>query len=308
MKKKLTILILLTALLFVFGCSRGTSGASSYTSSAQRAREGSARAMGAIAYDTVSFNEASDMYDRLREEEAESQAANLNNTERKLIKQASIRIRVENLESADASIAELMKGYGAYSASTEVEENSRHYSLRVPAHVYDAFLAEMNGMGRLLHRSESTEDVSLRYYDLEGRLATKRELLKTFQSYLGRANNIEEILAVEKYIAELQYDIEGTGIQLRNLANRVDYATIDLFLLGPVMSTSNRNTTFGEQIRELFGNLGSFLSTIIVVIVGIVIYGIPILLILALLFWILFGRIGLLKKLWQLVTVKKQES
>jgi hypothetical protein len=310
MKKKITILILLFALillsvfLFVFGYNYGTRGSKSYTSAAP----GIAYSTAALQETSASFNEMSDRYDRLREEEAVSEAANLNNTERKLIKRASIRIRVENLDTADASIAELMKGYGAYSASTEANENSRHYSLRVPAHLYDTFLAEMNGIGRLLYRSESTEDVTLRYYDLEGRLATKRELLKTFQSYLGRANNIEEILSVEARIAELQYDIEGTGIQLRNLANRVDYATIDLSLLGPVMATSNQNATFGEQIRELFGNLGSFFSTLTVVVVGIVIFGIPILLILALLFWLLLGKIGLLKKLWKLVAVKKQES
>jgi hypothetical protein len=225
--------------------------------------------------------------------------------ERKLVKRANIRIRVENLEASDASISALMEKYNAYAASTNIEENSRHYSLRVPAQFYDIFLADMNGLGRLLNRYESTEDVTLRYYDLEGRLATKKELLKTFQAYLGRANNIEEIMAVEARISELQYDIEGTGIQLRNLINRIDYATIDLSLLGPVSSAPKQTVTFGERIKQLFGSFGSFLSTVAVVIVSIVVYGIPVLLLLVLLFWLLFGRIGLIKKLWRIVASKK---
>jgi len=232
-------------------------------------------------------------------------ADELNNVERKLVKRAYIRIRVENLDASDASVTGMLQKYDAYAASTEVDENSRSYSLRVPSQHYDAFLVEMNGMGRLLNRSENTEDVTLRYYDLEGRLETKKELLRTFQSYLGKAKTIEEILAVEARISELQYDIEGTGVQLRNLANRVDYATIDLTLFGPVTSMPQRNVTFGERIKELFGSFGGFLASVAVVIMGIVIYGIPVLLLVVFFFWLLFGRIGLLKKLWLLVTKKR---
>jgi len=245
---------------------------------------------------------------RLLEGSDTSAANELNAVERKLIQHAYIRIRVENLDAADVSVTDMLQKYDAYAASTEVNENSRSYSLRVPASRYDAFLTEMNGMGRLLHRSENTEDVTLRYYDLEGRLETKKELLKTFQSYLGRARTIEEILAVEARISELQYDIEGTGMQFRNLANRVDYATIDLYLLGPVTVISDRNVTFGERLRQMFGNFGGFLSAVAVVIVGIVIYGIPVLLLVVFFFWLLFGRIGLFKKLWRLVRGKKQDA
>jgi len=163
-------------------------------------------------------------------------------------------------------------------------------------------------MGRLIRRSESTEDVTLRYYDLEGRLEMKRELLKTFQSYLTRARNIEEIMSVEARIAELQNDIEGTGVQLRHLTNRVDYATIDLNLIGPASAQQTQSETLGERIRALFGNFGNFLATVVVIIIGIVIFGIPLVLLFTLLFWLLFGKVGLLRKLWVLVKGKKQEE
>jgi hypothetical protein len=160
-------------------------------------------------------------------------------------------------------------------------------------------------MGRLLHRSESTEDLTLRYYDLEGRLETKRELLKTYQSYLGKAKNIEEILAVEAKIAELEDDIDGTGKELRSLANLVDYATVELEIQGPENTVSPAAPTLGERVAKLFGAFGDFLSTALVFLLGLVVYGIPSLLILALLFWLLFGKIGLLKRLWRLAAGKR---
>jgi len=315
---KKTILITL-ALVLIAGCGGRNQRASLTSGRAMKMAYGAAMPQEAMAYDmemaeasvTTMGRQMSDtgsMSSRVREEDGALTTDELNAVERKLVKRAYIRIRVENLDTADSSVADLLQKYDAYAASTDVGENYRNYSLRVPAPHYDAFLAAVNGMGRLLNRSENTEDVTLRYYDLEGRLETKKELLRTFQSYLGKAKTIEEILAVEARISELQYDIEGTGVQLRNLANRVDYATIDLNLSGPVTSVPRQNATLGERIKELFGSFGGFLGGVAVVILGIVVYGIPVLLLVVFFFWLLLGRVGLLKKLWRLVRGKRQHA
>ena len=224
---------------------------------------------------------------------------------RKLVKRADLRIRVENTEATEKPLASLMEKYGAWSASTEINENSRGYSIRVPSPSYDALLSELAGLGRILWRTENAEDVTLRYYDLESRLATKRELLKTYQGYLGMAKDIEELMIVESRIADLQQEIDQTGTQFRNLASLVDYSTINLDIAGPVSASSYSAPTLGEKIRELFGSFGEVASSAVVILMGVIIYGLPAILILILLFWILFGRIGLLKRLWRLVAGRK---
>ena len=308
MKKRVLILTMLVIVL-VFGCSKAAPqefyGKKEFASA--DVQYSLARNSNYSMTTAQGLNEGYAMDDSIRaEERIDTEAANIPNDERKLIKSAYVRIRVDNLDAADSSITILMSNYQAYSASTVIEENSRNYSIRVPAPQYDAFLAEMSGMGRVIRRSENTEDVTLRYYDLEGRLQMKRELLRTFQSYLTRARNIEEILSVETRIAELQNDIEGTAVQLRYLSNRIDYATIDLNLLGPVSASQSQGLTLGERIKGLFGNFGDFLSTVAIVIIGIIIFGIPLVIICAILFWLLFGKVGLLKKLWGLVKGKKE--
>ena len=304
MKKKIITFILFTTLLLIFSCSKSGMNGKSEAYLNERVYNDSAVS---VEREGAVFNrDMSNLYGRERSEDAASPTANVSNVERKLVKRADIRIRVENLETADASVSDLMKKYSAYAASTEIDENAYRYSLRVPSPAYDVFLGEIDDIGRILRRSENTEDVTLRYYDLESRLATKRELLKTYQSYLGKANNIEEILSIEARIADLQNDIERTGTQFRNLANLVDYATIDVNLLGPAASTKYQGTTFGERIKELFSGFGGFLSIMVVVIIGIIIYGIPILLIVVFFVWVLFGRIGIIKRLWRKVTSKKQ--
>jgi len=301
MKMRVIIIAILTVLMLSVGCSRKME--IGLTASASPAYMSDAESM---AYgDSGSSYRSRQVNDQI--DPSVSDSANVSEFERKLVKTADISIRVENLESAESTITNLLEKYDGYSAATSVYENTRYYSLRIPAPYYEIFLADMNGIGRLLNRSENTEDVTIRYYDLEGRLESKKELLQTFQSYLRRAANMEEILAVEARIAELQYDIEFTGTQLRNLSNMVNYATISVNLSGPVSAAPNQSMTLGERVKKLFGGFGGFLSSVAVFLLGLIIYGIPLLLLIVFFFWLLFGKVGLLRKLWRLVVVKKQE-
>jgi len=300
MKKILITLVLLTAFLFAFGCSRKDEQRLYGESQSLQRSMADGFYLEEASIDREAFATAGEVAD------VDSISANASEAERKLVKRADIRIRVENLETADASISSLMKKYNAYAASTNLSEDSYRYSLRVPAKWYELFLDEIN-IGRQIHRSENTEDVTIRYYDLEGRLETKKELLRTYQAYLRRATNIEEILKVEAQIANLQHEIDGTGQQLRQLANQVDYATIELVLLGPAAATQRRGETFGERIKQTFGGFGIFLFGVALVLINIVIYVIPIFLLIVFFVWLFFGRIGLLKKLWRIVVGEKQE-
>jgi hypothetical protein len=219
--------------------------------------------------------------------------------EQRLIQTAEIRIRVEEPARAETAIRESMNKYGAYAASTSSYENSFNYTIRVPAESFNILLAELEGMGKILYKAERTEDVTLRYYDLDGRLETKRELLRTFREYLGEARSIEEIMAVETRIAELQNEIDWLGTELTSLSNQIDYATIEAALVGPALS-SYYEPGAGERIAELFKSFGKKASTALVILTGVVVYGIPVIIVITALFWILFGRIGLLRKLWLL--------
>jgi hypothetical protein len=227
---------------------------------------------------------------------------------RKLIKSARIRIRVENLQEAAAAVEALLERRQAYASNSSMRDNFGNYTLKIPSVHYESVLREIENIGRVLHRSESVEDATLRYYDLDGRLNTRLELLKTFQSYLGKAANIDEIMTVEKRIAELQQEIDWYGSRMTELSHLIDYATVNLDLLGPASESPNYRPSLKDRIGELFQSFSGVAATALVVIVGIFIFGIPALLILILLFWILFGRIGLLRRIWCLVGTEKSET
>jgi len=303
--KNLPRSVILFSVLFFFGACGGRyeapaasmlkmSGAAMYNDTQFDYEEVSASATGGRSVHTMAADSSSPSLGELSVEQT-----------RKLVKMADLSLRVENPEAMETPLTELMGKYDAWSSSTGIYENFRNYSIRVPSPLYDSMLTELSGLGKMLRRTENTEDVSLRYYDLESRLATKKELLRTYQGYLSKANNIDEIMTVESRIADLQQEIDWTGTQFRNLSNLVDYSTIHLEIVGPANASSYSEPTLREKLSGLFGSFGRVISSALVVLMGIIIYGIPAIIILILLFWILFGRIGLLKKLWFLVAGKK---
>jgi hypothetical protein len=224
---------------------------------------------------------------------------------RKLIKNARIRAQVDSLEEAAALVGAALERYQGYASESSVYDTSRRYTLKIPGAHYEAALREFGNIGKILHQSETVEDATLRYYDLEGRLNTRLELLKTFQAYLGKAETIEDIMTVETRIAELQQEIDWYGSQLAELSHLADYATIGLELQGPVTESAYYRPSLGDRIGDLFKSFSGAASTALVILLGVFVYGIPALCILMLLFWLLFGRIGLIRRAWRLVTVKK---
>jgi len=219
---------------------------------------------------------------------------------RKLIRSATLQIRVADTSIAEKTLLAALAARNGYVASSRAYEDSRSYTLRVPAAAFDDLLGSLGTLGKVLSRSESAEDVTLKFYDLGGRLETKKALLATFRSYLGKAKTIDEMMTVESRIAELQQEIEWLGTELKTLADLSDFSVIELELL-PFSTVSYAEPTLLERLGALFRAFGGYLTGIAVILVGGVIYGVPAILLLAVLYWLLLGHVGLLRKLWKLI-------
>jgi uncharacterized membrane protein YecN with MAPEG domain len=238
-------------------------------------------------------------------QEYENSRNQLDEEYRKIITTANIRIRVEHFDTETASILDLMQQYNSYPSETRINESSRSYTIRVPVENYKPLFEDIKKLGRVLYSSEKNEDVTLKYYDMESRLNTKRELMRTYQSYLRKAEKMEDILATEAKIAELQNDIDSEGSKFITLSNLIDYSTIKLELLGPVSQNTGGRESLGYRAKQLFSNIGEYVSTVLIILLGLVVYGVPSIIILALLYWLLLGKVGVLKKVWRIVAGKR---
>jgi hypothetical protein len=216
---------------------------------------------------------------------------------------------VEDLDGSIRELNTIMNKYGAFAASISVYGSSREYVLRIPSIYHGNFLEELMETGAIISYNETTEDVTLQYYDLESRLNTRRELISTFQSYISRATNMQEILMLETRIAELQREIDDVGRQFRRMNDLIDYSTVRLEYLKQIEPIATlKNDTFLERIKAVFSGFGNYISGIAVILLSIAVYGIPTIIIILFLYWLLFGRIGVIKKIIGIATGKKPEN
>ena len=154
-------------------------------------------------------------------------------TERKLIKNGSMTLVVDNLEQTRSEVLNLIEKYGGYCANEQYSswEHSSAYNLavRIPCGNFDSFVADVEaGKGKIESKSMYINDVTAEYIDLETRLDTKRSYLKRYKELLKSAKSVQEIVSIEDKIRSLEEEIDSTVGQLKYLNNQVDYSTLRL--------------------------------------------------------------------------------
>lgn len=221
--------------------------------------------------------------------------------ERKLIRNGDISIEVSDLQKTNAAVQDWVKEFGGYISSSNNGEKSSSYTVRIPSEKFDSAMDAAGALGTLKNKNISTQDVSEQFYDLQSRLETKKVLREKLNGYLRQANSMQDILKVESELNSVQSDIESMEGRLKRLTSQIDFSTISVYVSLPYKSVQGGGFEFpdlGDGFRHFASNVISYFGGFVAVIFYVVICGIPLLAVLAFLFWLLFGKVGLLIKLY----------
>lgn len=221
--------------------------------------------------------------------------------ERKLIKTGSISLEVEQLASAEEAVLAWCQSFGGYVASSFNHETNAAFTVRIPAVHFDAAMAAAGNLGRVRSRNVSTQDVSEQFYDLQTRLDTRKILRDRLQSYLAQAKNMEDLLHIERELNSTLTEIESMEGRMRRLSNQIDYSTITVDLQLPYRTTDQgfQWPSLDRNVRRFLSNVVDFFVDFVAIVLYIVIFGVPILALVAFLYWLLLGRLGLLKRIFK---------
>ena len=100
-------------------------------------------------------------------------------------------------------------------------------TLRVPAAQLDAALAEVRKLGRVESESQTGEEVTAQFVDLDARLANARNTEQRLTDLLRqRTGNLADVLAVEKELDNTRGEIERMEAEEKSLTNRVEFANL----------------------------------------------------------------------------------
>lgn len=244
------------------------------------------------------------------EEEVEQKPlSDSNQIERKLIKQGYIQLSVDSLEASDSNIESWTKKYNGYisESNSNSYNNSCNYTIKIPAEYFDEAMNTLSSFGKVRNRSITVEDVTDRFYDLESRLESKKILKDKYNQYLKKAENMKDLLEVERQLNSVISELEAMEGQMKRLNHQISYSTIELNVTAKVPEQKIEYFIKKIQWKEIFSNIINFFITLFVVIIYVIIFGLPLIILFAFLFWLLFGKIGLLRKLFIKLKGKKNE-
>ena len=151
--------------------------------------------------------------------------------DRKIIREASIGLEVEDPFSVESGIRQSISRQGGYLDSTMTRSNGAiNIKARVPPQALDTALGEISELGKVTHRSVSARDVTETMIDLDARISNLTALRDRLQGLLQRAGKISEVIEIEKELVRVQTQLDSLEGQRRSLAGRVDYSMLDIEL------------------------------------------------------------------------------
>jgi hypothetical protein len=101
-------------------------------------------------------------------------------------------------------------------------------TLRVPADQLDTTLAELKTLGRVESESQTGQDVTSQYVDLQARLANARNTEQRLTDLLrNRTGKLSDVLEVEQEVDRVRGEIEQMEAERKNMSNQVSFATLN---------------------------------------------------------------------------------
>ena len=183
-------------------------------------------------------------------------------TDRLVITNAAMDVRVDDLSAAVASIRSLTQQVGGSISQLTISDNSESpvpaasggsssgarltgpanasLTLRIPAKSLPDVQSKIAGLGKLVSQNSNESDVTQQHIDMVARLANLRAEEARLRALLNRAGSVSDLLSVERELSRVRGDIESMQAQLAYLEGQAAMATLTVSLdqPGPILRPS----------------------------------------------------------------------
>lgn len=221
---------------------------------------------------------------------------------KKVIKTGSLQLVVEDTTWSVNKIREIAEQHRGFIESSQISDNGegrKHgwVTVRVPSDQFSEVFDQIKSFAQIVEiENMGGQDVTQQYIDMEARLKNLRSTEAQYLEILKRAQTIEDILKVQQLVSQARAEIESMEAQLKYLGTQVDFATITVNLSQePTIALSLKDFRPLTIINTSVQALARGLIIIFNVLVSIIIVGLPLVLVVLVLIWILWRIIIVIK-------------
>ena len=187
--------------------------------------------------------------------------------------QLSITVGSGKFDSKLADVRSLVESEGGFIAGTDAQaspdQNPDNTQIRtgvisfmVPAAHFDDTIDQLSKVGKVQNEHITGTDVSAQYVDLNARLVNAEAQLDAMRALLGKAQSINDIIAVQNQIGQITAQIEQLKGQIKYLNDNTSFSTVSVTLTesgAPAPSTPADSWGFVTALNEGAHN---FITTI----------------------------------------------
>lgn len=150
-----------------------------------------------------------------------------------ILRTADLSLITKEFDKARANLEAILKRHRGYVGELKAGGSTGSgrtltATLRVPADQLDATLTEIKTLGRVESESQSGQDVTSQYVDLQARLTNARNTEQRLTDLLrDRTGKLSDVLAVEQELDRVRGEIEQMEAERKTMSNQVSFATLN---------------------------------------------------------------------------------
>jgi len=216
--------------------------------------------------------------------------------ERKLMQDGNLYLVVTKVEKSVEALSEVAVNLGGRVDSVDYQ-NVEGYDkkratvvLRVPAANFAEAMKQAKALAlNVTSENKSTRDVTEQFVDMQARLKTLKATEEQYLQVMQKAQKIDDILTVERYLSDVRTQIEQLQGQMNYLSRQVDMSIITIILssepeINPGSVVWNPGTIAKDSMRDFVRMFYSFIDAVI----RLVLFYLPMLIILGGLIFLAF--------------------
>jgi hypothetical protein len=148
------------------------------------------------------------------------------NDDRMITYSVSLRLSVKNAEESKKLLVEQINNNNGFI----VKETNDYITTRIPYENMEKFLSNARTLGRIENETKTGTDITDQYRDNVIRLDNLKSVRNRYLALLERANNVLEILGIEKELERVNTEIEILEGKIKYAELSVEYSNITVVL------------------------------------------------------------------------------
>lgn len=215
-------------------------------------------------------------------------------TEKKVIKDGNLNLKVDNADKAAEKISEIAKNNSGEVFSSNFYQTSNNVksgtiTIKVPVASFEKTFAEVKEVAALVIRESITgQDVTEEYVDLKAQLKNRQAEEQSYIKILDRAQKISDVLEVTQQLSVVRGNIEQLQGRIKYLESQTDMSTISANLTEDENITVIDSWRPWQVVKESFSSLIKGLQGLVDFLIRLIIILIPFLLVWAVIIWAIY--------------------